>query len=92
MSAFANAGRALAAMASVSIVTLVVMWRRAVRAEKSLREQATVILQQMPLLPISSMQTLGFCRNLTLRDSDVFICSYPKSGKLVPYLELPKTY
>ena len=34
----------------------------------------------MPLLPISSPKTVTKCRNLPLRASDVFICSYPKSG------------
>jgi len=42
--------------------------------------EAGVNLPIMPLLPISSKQTTGFCRSLQLLDSDVFICSYPKSG------------
>lgn len=37
-------------------------------------------LLPMPLLPISSTATIEMCRNLELRDSDIFICSYPKSG------------
>lgn len=37
-------------------------------------------LPPMPLLPISSSKTISMCRNLELRDSDIFICSYPKSG------------
>lgn len=32
------------------------------------------------LLPITSAATLRCCRTLALRDSDVFVCSYPKSG------------
>ena len=34
----------------------------------------------MPLLPISSPATIAECKALPLRPSDVFICSYPKSG------------
>ena len=34
----------------------------------------------MPLLPISSSSTITKCKELPLRASDVFICSYPKSG------------
>jgi len=34
----------------------------------------------MPLLPISSPSTIAKCKDLPLRASDVFICSYPKSG------------
>eukprot|EP00605_Chrysophyceae_sp_TOSAG23-4_P001485 GSChrysophyteH1.ASY1.ANO1.1622.1 assembled CDS len=36
----------------------------------------------MPLLPISSSQTLALCRSLdcNMGDGNVFICSYPKSG------------
>ena len=34
----------------------------------------------MPLLPITSPETIEKCRSLPLRPSDVFICSYPKSG------------
>ena len=34
----------------------------------------------MPLLPISSPQTIDKCKSLPLRSSDIFICSYPKSG------------
>jgi hypothetical protein len=37
-------------------------------------------LPEMPLLPISSKETIEMCCNLELRDSDIFICSYPKSG------------
>ena len=32
------------------------------------------------LLPITSPSTISSCRNLPLRPSDIFICSYPKSG------------
>ena len=34
----------------------------------------------MPLLSISSLSTITKCKELPLRASDVFICSYPKSG------------
>ena len=34
----------------------------------------------MPLLSISSPKTIEKCKSLSLRPSDVFICSYPKSG------------
>ena len=34
----------------------------------------------MPLLPITSSTTILKCKELPLRASDVFICSYPKSG------------
>jgi len=34
----------------------------------------------MPLLPITSPSTITKCKDLPLRASDVFICSYPKSG------------
>ena len=34
----------------------------------------------MPLLPITSPSTIIKCKELPLRSSDVFICSYPKSG------------
>jgi hypothetical protein len=38
-------------------------------------------LPEMPLLPITSPQTLLACRNLTVTDHhDIFVCSYPKSG------------
>ena len=34
----------------------------------------------MKLLPISSHETLGKCRNFASSEKDVFITSYPKSG------------
>ena len=34
----------------------------------------------MPLLPITSKETIRKCSSLKLRPSDIFICSYPKSG------------
>jgi len=34
----------------------------------------------MPLLSISSPDTIQKCADLPLRDKDIFICSYPKSG------------
>jgi hypothetical protein len=37
-------------------------------------------LPEMPLLPITSEQTVAACRALNVTDSDIFICSYPKSG------------
>lgn len=35
---------------------------------------------EMPLLSISSPATIQTCANFQLRPSDIFICSYPKSG------------
>lgn len=35
---------------------------------------------EMPLLTISSKSTIEKCKRLPLRSSDIFICSYPKSG------------
>eukprot|EP00986_Skeletonema_menzelii_P015016 scaffold10835_cov153-Skeletonema_menzelii.AAC.5 len=40
----------------------------------------TTSFTPMPLLPITSPSTISACRNLSLRPSDIFICSYPKSG------------
>ncbi|KAG7343921.1 sulfotransferase family protein [Nitzschia inconspicua] len=37
-------------------------------------------LPEMPLLPITSPETIQACRNLTVTDRDIFVCSYPKSG------------
>lgn len=34
----------------------------------------------MPLLPITSPETIDACKSLPLQPSDIFICSYPKSG------------
>jgi hypothetical protein len=34
----------------------------------------------MPLLPITSEQTVAACRALPVTHHDIFICSYPKSG------------
>ena len=34
----------------------------------------------MPLLPITSPTTLKLCQTLPSQSSDIFICSYPKSG------------
>lgn len=34
----------------------------------------------MPVLPITSRQTLAACRAMPLQPGDVFIASYPKSG------------
>jgi len=34
----------------------------------------------MPLLSITSLATIQKCKSLRLRPTDVFICSYPKSG------------
>lgn len=36
--------------------------------------------ENFPLLPLTSPQTLELCHNLPLLSSDIFICSYPKSG------------
>ena len=37
-------------------------------------------MSDLPLLPISSASTIASCASLPLCISDVFICSYPKSG------------
>ena len=37
-------------------------------------------LPEMPLLPITSPQTVEACRTLSVTNEDIFICSYPKSG------------
>lgn len=42
--------------------------------------EVTMNFPPMPLLPISSPATIDACKSLQLRPSDVFICSYPKSG------------
>ena len=34
----------------------------------------------MPLLSISSLETIEKCSRLPIHDDDIFICSYPKSG------------
>lgn len=34
----------------------------------------------MPFLPITSPETIKKCASLPLRETDIFICSYPKSG------------
>ena len=75
-------GALLVAAAAAAAATLVSLWRRARKAEAEMARvtEAGVNLPIMPLLPISSKQTTGFCRSLQLLDSDVFICSYPKSG------------
>jgi sulfotransferase len=43
-------------------------------------EFAALLPAMMPLLSITSPATIRKCASLTLLDSDVFICSYPKSG------------
>eukprot|EP00581_Thalassiosira_minuscula_P012982 CAMPEP_0183722316 /NCGR_PEP_ID=MMETSP0737-20130205/14310_1 /TAXON_ID=385413 /ORGANISM="Thalassiosira miniscula, Strain CCMP1093" /LENGTH=367 /DNA_ID=CAMNT_0025952457 /DNA_START=25 /DNA_END=1124 /DNA_ORIENTATION=- len=40
----------------------------------------TMTFPPMPRLPISSPETFEKCKSLPLRPSDIFICSYPKSG------------
>lgn len=37
-------------------------------------------MKPMPLLTISSKETIEKCANLEVEDSDIFLCSYPKSG------------
>jgi hypothetical protein len=37
-------------------------------------------LPDMPLLPITSKDTVAACRDLKVSDHDIFVCSYPKSG------------
>ena len=58
------------------------LWRRAQVAEAEIEalKADSSPLPAMPVLPISSPRTLAMCRNLELRDGDVFVCSYPKSG------------
>lgn len=41
---------------------------------------ASTPLPEMPLLPITSAQTVEACRDIELLEGDVFVCSYPKSG------------
>ena len=61
-------------------------WRRALEAEAEAKELSDVMrdsaatLPAMPLLPISSKETIQMCKDMILRDDDVFVCSYPKSG------------
>ena len=71
-------GAAVVATAAV----MVHLWRRARAAEVEVEalKADSAPLPVMPLLPISSPCTLALCRNLVLRDGDVFVCSYPKSG------------
>ena len=77
---------ATAAVTTATAVAAVVVcfrfWRRAVKAERTLIQckESAAALPPMPLLPITSTETLRCCANLELRDTDVFICSYPKSG------------
>ncbi|CAJ1954489.1 unnamed protein product [Cylindrotheca closterium] len=40
----------------------------------------TTPLPEMPLLPITSVETVEACRDLNVLKGDVFVCSYPKSG------------
>ena len=44
------------------------------------QSDATPLIPPMPLLSISSTETIQKCANLTLQPNDIFICSYPKSG------------
>ena len=37
-------------------------------------------LQDMPLLPITSKNTVRACRAMKVSSKDIFVCSYPKSG------------
>jgi hypothetical protein len=37
-------------------------------------------LPEMPLLPITSPETVKACQSLAVTDHDIFVCSYPKSG------------
>mmetsp|Transcript_26623 Transcript_26623/g.54092 ORF Transcript_26623/g.54092 Transcript_26623/m.54092 type:complete len:350 (-) Transcript_26623:35-1084(-) len=46
----------------------------------SKRQPLDLVSSPMPLLPITSQQTIDLCASLPLRPTDVFICSYPKSG------------
>jgi hypothetical protein len=73
---------------SVGSTLLLVRWLFSHRDVAKGAEEAAAVgdlscagtLPEMPLLPISSKETIEMCRNLELRDSDIFVCSYPKSG------------
>jgi hypothetical protein len=43
-------------------------------------EEPCYRLPSMPLLTISSPVTVAACAAFSLRSTDIFICSYPKSG------------
>ena len=44
------------------------------------RETEPSALPEMPLLPITSPETVKACQSLTVTERDIFVCSYPKSG------------
>ena len=73
-----------AATAAAVVATCVAyrLWQRLKRAEEELARtsESAAFLPSMPVLPITSDATLRCCKHLTLRDTDVFVCSYPKSG------------
>lgn len=46
----------------------------------SLYDDAELSLPPMPVLSITSKTTIDKCRNFPLLETDIFICSYPKSG------------
>lgn len=46
----------------------------------SIANNAEFSPQPMPLLSITSKNTVEKCRNFPLLENDIFICSYPKSG------------
>ena len=48
--------------------------------EKQDVERSLSTASRMPLLPITSPQTVEACRTLSVTNEDIFICSYPKSG------------
>jgi len=52
---------------------------RTQRKKKTVLEEDTP-LPIMPLLPITSPSTVELCNQFNLRSTDIFICSYPKSG------------
>lgn len=47
---------------------------------QQIKTHAIMDFPPMPLLPISSPLTIDACKSMPLRSSDIFICSYPKSG------------
>lgn len=61
---------ALALAGSATAVALIIFCRRRVHEDA----------EPFPLLPITSAATIKKCATLPLRPTDVFVCSYPKSG------------
>ena len=60
-----------------SVVQMLGIKRNLFRKTQNL---ALGLAPKMPLLPITSPETVQMCASLPLSPEDVFICSYPKSG------------